>query len=79
VDPIYPSDAKRLRVEGVVKLRRQIAADGTAKKAEPLSGPEVLIMPAITAVRQWQYQPAILNGKAIEVQKNTDVEFRLHQ
>ena len=34
-------------------------------------------MPAVTAVRQWRYQPSTLDGKAIEVQKNVDIHFTL--
>ena len=77
VEPIYPHIAQDSHVEGVVKLRVQIASDGTVKQVEALSGSPLLLMPAVTAVRQWRYQPSTLDGKAIEVQKNVDIHFTL--
>jgi len=79
VDPIYPSIARDLRVEGVVKLRVKITVGGAVEKVEVLSGPKLLLEAAVTAVRQWRYQPSTLNGNAIEVEKEVNVQFRVGQ
>ena len=33
---------------------------------------------AIEAVRQWKFEPAKLNGQAVPVQINVEVNFRLY-
>jgi TonB family protein len=77
VEPIYPPDALKHRVEGTVKLHAVIGADGAIKSLEPRSGPELLIQSAMTAVREWKYNPTTLNGKPIETQEDVSFVFRL--
>jgi len=79
VDPIYPAIAQSQHVAGVVRLRVQVAADGSVKQVEALSGPRLLLAAAVAAVRQWRYQPSLLDGKPIEVEKIIDVQFHLQQ
>ena len=77
VEPVYPPEAQKRGVEGTVKLHAVIGADGTIQSLEPRSGPEPLIQAAITAVRQWKYNPTTLNGKPIETQEDVSFAFRL--
>lgn len=77
VEPVYPPDALQHRVEGTVKLHAVIGADGAIKSLEPRSGPELLIQAAMTAVREWKYNPTTLNGKPIETQEDVSFVFRL--
>ena len=79
VDPIYPAIAQSQHMAGVVKLRVQVAADGSVKQVEAVSGPRLLLAAAAAAVRQWRYQPSLLDGKPIEVEKLIDVQFHLQQ
>jgi protein TonB len=60
-----------------VKLHAVIGVDGTIQSLEPRSGPEPLIQAAMTAVRQWKYNPTTLNGKPIETQEDVSCAFRL--
>lgn len=53
--PIYPEAALRRRIEGTVRLRVSIDADGRVAKAEAEDGPPILIPAAIKSVRQWQF------------------------
>jgi TonB family protein len=76
-NPIYPPEARRVQITGVVKLRVTVGTDGSVKKIDLMSGPKILVAPAIAAVRQWRYQPTLLDGKPIEVQKIIDVDFRM--
>ena len=34
---------------------------------------------ALDAVRQWRYQPTLLNGQPVEIVTNIDVTFELDQ
>jgi TonB family protein len=77
VEPVYPPEAQKRGIEGTVKLHAVIGADGTIQSLEPRSGPEPLIQAAVTAVRQWKYNPTTLNGKPIETQEDLSFAFRL--
>jgi TonB family protein len=77
VDPVYPPDAEQKHIEGTVKLHATIGVDGSIKDLQPLSGPEPLLPAALTAVREWRYNPTILNGQPIETQEYISLVFRL--
>jgi protein TonB len=38
-----------------------------------------LAQAALDAVRQWRYQPTLLNGQPVEIVTNIDVTFELDQ
>jgi protein TonB len=77
--PVYPALAKQARIQGVVKLSAIIARDGTIQHLEVLSGHPLLIPSALEAVKQWVYQPTLLNGEPVEVVTQIDVNFTLSQ
>jgi protein TonB len=77
VDPVYPPDAEQKHIEGTVRLRATIGADGSIKDLQPLSGPPLLLPAALTAVREWRYNPTLLNGQPIETQEDISLVFRL--
>ncbi len=77
VEPIYPSEARQRGIEGTVKLHAVIGTDGKVRSLQPLSGPESLVQAAMTAVREWKYNPTTLNGKPIETQEDISFVFRL--
>ena len=77
--PQYPPLAKQARISGTVHLSAIIAKDGTIQKLEVLSGHPLLVPSALEAVRQWVYQPTLLNGEPVEVQTTIDVNFTLSQ
>jgi TonB family protein len=77
VEPVYPPDAEKNHIEGTVKLHATIGADGSIKDLQPLSGPPPLFPAALTAVRQWRYNPTMLNGRPIETQEEISLVFRL--
>jgi protein TonB len=56
-----------------------IAKDGTIKSLEVLSGDPALVPSALESVRQWVYQPTLLNGEPVEVQTQIDVNYTLSQ
>jgi TonB family protein len=77
VVPVYPAVAKTARVQGTVRFRVTIGADGQVKSLTSLGGPLPLVQSATDAVRQWRYQPTVVDGKAVEVVTEVDVQFAL--
>ena len=78
VAPVYPKSAKAARIQGTVKFAVLIGTDGSIAHLQVLSGPALLIDAALEAVKQWQYQPVLLNGKPAQVITTVDVNFQLH-
>jgi protein TonB len=76
--PIYPPLAKAARVQGTVKFQATIGKDGTIQNLQLLSGPPLLVPSAMEAVKQWTYQPTLLNGEAVDVITTIDVNFTLN-
>jgi TonB family protein len=77
VRPQYPAMARETRVEGDVLLEAVIGKDGTVSDLQVISGPSLLIPPALRAVRQWRYKPYLLNGEPVEVETQIKLQFRL--
>jgi len=77
VAPRYPPLAQQARIQGTVRLRAVIAKDGTVAQCQVLSGPPLLIQAAIDAVKQWRYQPTVVNGQPVEVETDIAVVFSL--
>jgi protein TonB len=77
--PIYPPLAKQARIQGVVRLNAIIGKDGTIQNLTVATGHPLLVPSALEAVKQWVYQPTLLNGEPVEVVTQIDVNFTLSQ
>jgi len=78
VDPKYIPAAISERVEGTVRLRAVIRADGTVGSVELVRGfDERLDRTAQEALAKWQFAPAMRNGEAIDVDILVEIPFRL--
>ena len=77
VRPQYPVIAREARVEGSVVLKAIIAKDGTIQHLQLVSGNPLLVSSAINAVKEWRYQPYLLNGTPVEVETNITIYFHL--
>ncbi len=77
VTPLYPPLARQARVSGVVRLEAVISREGTVESLHVLSGHPLLAPAALDAVRQWLYRPTLLNGDAVEVLTEIEVNFKL--
>jgi len=76
--PVYPDEAKRNHVKGAVVLHAVIGTDGRVRSLMPVSYPDgSLAVSAIKAVRQWTYQPYLLNGEATEVDTTITVNYNI--
>ena len=77
--PVYPADAQAAGIEGAVMLRAVISMQGDLLGLAVINtsvDPE-LAQAAIDAVKQWRYQPTLLNGAPVEVVTTITVNFRL--
>jgi TonB family protein len=77
--PVYPPECKAAGIQGSVILRAVIGKDGTILNLEPLNQlvDRRLVDAAMDAVKQWQYQPTLLNGNPVEIITEVDVNFTL--
>jgi TonB family protein len=78
VAPVYPEEARRKRIDGVILLQAIIDKEGRIADLKLISGPTELAPAAIGAVQQWRYRPYLLNGQPVEVQTQIQVNFTLH-
>lgn len=77
VKPIYPDEAKKNHVQGMVVLKALLSQSGDVKDLTLISGDPLLAPAAIEAVKQWKYRPYLLNGQPIEVETQILVKFQL--
>ena len=77
VPPVYPPIAKSQRIAGDVKMDALVDATGHVSAMKIVSGPVLLHQAAKDAVKQWRYQPAMLDGKPVPMHLTVTVQFRL--
>ncbi len=77
VPPVYPSLARAQHIEGQVLVDALVDVSGRISSMRIVSGPVLLHQAAMDALRQWKYQPAILDGKAVPMHLTVTVQFRL--
>lgn len=77
--PSYPPLAKQARIQGTVRFNAVIGKDGSIQNLQLVSGHPLLVPSAQEAVRQWVYQPTLLNNEPVEVVTQIDVNFTLSQ
>jgi len=77
VQPIYPVEARRAHIQGVVVLQARISKEGRITDLQLISGPKELADAAIGAVQQWRYRPYMLMGEPMEVETQIQVNFQL--
>jgi len=76
VQPVYPEEARKENLQGVIALEIVVAPDGSVVSTRALNGPEVLAQAAMDALRWWKFQPYRVNGKPVTVETTMAVEFR---
>ncbi|HTQ57655.1 MAG TPA: M56 family metallopeptidase [Bryobacteraceae bacterium] len=79
--PVYPPGAAAAGIEGTVLLRAVISTSGDllGLSAINTSVDGELVKAAMDAVKQWRYQPTLLNGLPVEVVTTIAITFRLEQ
>lgn len=79
VEPVYPEDAYKARVGGVVILEVRTDIYGRVMALKPLRSIPLLDQAAMDAVRQWIYEPRIIDGRPREMVFTTTVTFEIEE
>jgi TonB family protein len=77
VPPVYPQLAKSQHISGAVLIDALIDENGRVSSMKVVSGPVLLHQSAMESLRQWKYQAATLDGKAVPMHLTVTVQFRL--
>jgi protein TonB len=77
VQPVYPEIARQAGVQGVVILAAKTDETGRVVDLIVLRSIPLLDQAAIDAVRQWVYEPLVVDGKAVTAVFNVTVHFQL--
>ena len=77
VQPVYPPEARRSHIEGVVLFQATIGKDGLIHNLKVISGHPILAEAARGAVEQWRYRPYLLKGNPVEVETVIKVVFHM--
>ncbi len=75
VEPVYPEEARRLRLSGIVKLGVTVDEEGFVRDARVQMGHPVLARAAVDAVHQWRYSATLLNGQPVPVETTVTCFF----
>jgi protein TonB len=73
--PVYPVIARQARISGTVALAVIITPDGHVQQISVVSGHPLLRQAALDAVKEWVYQPTLLNDQPVAVSTTVDVIF----
>ena len=77
VDPVYPEEAKKKKISGIVILEARTSETGDVEGVLVLRSVPGLDEAAIAAVKQWKYEPMLINGKPQKVVFTVTVRFML--
>ena len=75
VQPIYPALARQARIQGNVVIDSVIDPQGDVTQMKVVSGSPLLVQAAISALKQWRYQPTLLNGEPVAVDMFVTIHF----
>ena len=78
-NPVFPQEAQASGVEGVVVAEITVNESGMVTDARVLKSNPVLDEAALKAVREWRYDPTVVDGKAVPVKMTVTVNFSLRR
>jgi TonB family protein len=76
VEPVYPTEARKANLQGIVALDIVVGRDGSVVDMHALNGPDVLARAAMDALRWWKFEPYRVNGEPAAVETTVAVEFK---
>jgi protein TonB len=79
VKPVYPDLAVQSRVSALVILEAEVDTRGYVRAAKILRGHPLFDEAAMEAVKQWRYQPLLLNGEPTGFVLTVTINFNLQQ
>jgi len=80
VDPGYPAEARREKIEGTVFLYGVIRPDGSVDNVQVVrSVSDSIDQQAVAAFQRWRFDPGRKNGAPIPLEVVVEIPFRLTQ
>jgi TonB family protein len=73
--PVYPEQAQRQQLQGRVWVHLVIDEKGNVVSAEPVSGDPILLVAAVSAMKDWKFEPFMQNGQAVRVSTKMHYDF----
>jgi len=77
VDPVYPDEARKAGIEGLVILEATTDASGRVASVRVLRSIPELDQAAEDAIKQWIYEPIVINGKPRGIVFTVTIRFSL--
>jgi TonB family protein len=71
--PVFPAEAIRNHVSGMVVLHATISTKGRVEALQVISGPAPLQQATLDAVWQWTYRPYLLNNRPVDVETTINI------
>ena len=76
VEPVYPADARKQHLAGVIAVDVIVGRDGSVASMRALNGPDVLANAAMDALRWWKFEPYRVDGQPAVAETTLAVEFK---
>jgi protein TonB len=77
VDPVYPELARAARTTALLVLEATVGPDGRVRDVAIIRGQPIFNEPAVAAVKQWRYQPFLLNGVPVPFIVTVTLNFHI--
>jgi TonB family protein len=76
VEPVYPAEARKQKLQGIIAVNIVVGRDGSVLSMHALNGPDLLAQAAMDALRWWKFEPYRINGEPAIVETTLAVEFK---
>ena len=78
--PVYPYKARQRNIEGYVKVKMLVRADGTIGEVSVLDAQPTGLFDAaaLKAIPHWRFQPGVIDGQAVPSWVVTTIRFTLN-
>lgn len=73
----YPPAAQAAHIQGKIILAATIGADGSVQSVQPVSGPALLEIGALAAIRSWRYRPWLVQGHPVPFSTQIIINFEI--
>ena len=77
VKPKYPPEAQADKLEGTITVDAIVDTTGAVYEAMVVQSIPALDQAALDAVKQWRFQPALLNGEPVAVVCSVEFTFKV--
>lgn len=77
VSPIYPRQARTMRLTGVVTVQIIVDEDGSVAEINEADGPPMLTRAAEDAIRKWKFRPFTRDGEPVKAAGFISFNFNL--